>query len=349
MLAKRVPIQLGGMTDPFSALEQKIGVGLQLLQVLADHDYPTLISTKSTHILSSPYIDVLKRGNFYVRVSFTGAPRWLARKLEVQVPEQDERLMLIEGLADVGIPTSGRVQPLLIGAEDEAAALIQRLGDHGARHVSAEYLKWPIESSGHQSALLDRVLPQMRAQYRTLGATRIGREYVLPADSKITNLLKLRDTAHSSGLRFGFADTDLLHLNDFRACCNASDLFLRDAHFFDATILAAVKGGLETNEIRFSNALAGWHPSQSINNYLNSRSRPKLDKQKAIGEWETYLREKWNGPSIRGGPLSFWGCEMTDRRDQSGNVIYAPSDQLKAVLKGACSAEKREGEPLATS
>ena len=56
----RVPIQLGGVQDPFSGLEFKHRVSLELLQVLRRYNYPTIISTKSTLVTQEPYFSVLK-------------------------------------------------------------------------------------------------------------------------------------------------------------------------------------------------------------------------------------------------------------------------------------------------
>src|SRR6266851_10324906 len=62
-LSRKIPIQFGGMTDPFSSFEQKGGAALKLLQVLAIHKYPTLISTKSAMLSNLAYVNLLAAGN----------------------------------------------------------------------------------------------------------------------------------------------------------------------------------------------------------------------------------------------------------------------------------------------
>src|SRR5215472_1108197 len=62
-LAKRVPIQLGGLQDPFSGLEINHGTSLELLKILSQYKYPTIISTKSTLVAKEPYISRLKKMN----------------------------------------------------------------------------------------------------------------------------------------------------------------------------------------------------------------------------------------------------------------------------------------------
>src|SRR5437899_9617132 len=47
-LGARVPIQLGGVQDPFSRMELRLRITEKLLQTLRACDYPTIISTKAT-------------------------------------------------------------------------------------------------------------------------------------------------------------------------------------------------------------------------------------------------------------------------------------------------------------
>lgn len=332
MLLKRVPIQLGGMTDPFSQIEAKSGIALEVLNVLADFDYPTLISTKSVRLASKEYLAALKRGNFYVRVSFTGAPDTLIKSLEKNVPTINQRLELVQKLSEFNIPTSGRIQPLILDADADAINLIHSLGKRGARHISVEYLKWPVESGVHQNMLLGRDLPEMQQRYIDAGARLVGREYVLPAEIKLPTLLRLREAARLFNMEFGFADNDLLHLNQFNSCCNAGDLFLRNAHYYDFNILSAVKRGLLKEKIIFSDITSSWKPNKSINNYLNSSSRPKIKLNDELSQWENYLKDKWNSSSARGGPASFWGCVSTNKKDEDGNIIFTTTPSLNRLL-----------------
>jgi len=52
-LAMRVPIQLGGLHDPFTPREKSFGVTYQLLRILCDSNYPTLISTKGELVVDT--------------------------------------------------------------------------------------------------------------------------------------------------------------------------------------------------------------------------------------------------------------------------------------------------------
>lgn len=322
-LHKRVPIQFGGMNDPFGPWERERGIGLQLLRILADADYPTLISTKSTLLAEGDYRAALRAGNFYVRQSLTALPAPHLRRIERGTPSTDERLKTTETISSDGVAVSIRLQPIFLGYEEEAEKSLSGISAAGAVHVSTEYLKWPIETGSKEFDRLSSVFPEMLAAYRTLGAHRIGREYTLPSSVTFPKLASLKRSAESLGLRFGFAETELLHLNAFSACCNASDFVLRDAHFFDATILGLVKKQLNQKLLKFPSKIAQWLPEKSVFRHINSRSRPNDFEGTARERHVEFLRRKWNADPWRGGPASFLGITNTSTVDAVGNRVYA--------------------------
>jgi len=68
---KRIPMQWGGLSEPFDLLEPKYKIGLQVLRFLRDIDYPVSISTKSVwFVKNKEYADVIKGGkNFHFKWS----------------------------------------------------------------------------------------------------------------------------------------------------------------------------------------------------------------------------------------------------------------------------------------
>ena len=70
-ISKRIPFQLGGMSDPFTKSEIKNRVTLDYLGILKDFNYPVIISTKSDLIMNQEYLDVIADSNVYVRFSTT--------------------------------------------------------------------------------------------------------------------------------------------------------------------------------------------------------------------------------------------------------------------------------------
>lgn len=319
-LKRRVPIQFGGMTDPFSPWEAERKVTFRILGMLAEHDYPTIISTKSTLIAAEEYLTILKQGNFFVRISFTGAREQLRSRLEGGVPSVEERFLAARRLREKGVAVAARLQPIVLGEESYLPDLVEGMAKAGIQQMSAEYLKWPMEKSSEQHKRLGTLFPAMEAQYVNMGAVRVGRELVLPSDLKLKNLSRLRIIAENFGILFGYAENELLHLNEFEACCNASDRFLRNASFFTDNILGRIKSGqnIKTFDIDPTKA---WNGEYDILSYMNSHSRVISDEAPSI-KWKSYLLEKWNAPRWRNGPLSFWGVSETSTKDIGGAAIY---------------------------
>lgn len=326
MLERRIPVQLGGMTDPFSPWEERHRTTLKLLQILAEYDYPTLISTKGTLIGEPEYRAVLRKGNFYVRFSFTAADPLLAARLEPGVSSRERRLHAMAALAEDGASLGARFQPLILGHEDAAVQLLPEIKAVGAKHVAVEYLKWPMEQSQHHSVLLSRHLPGHLDSYIVLGGRRVGREYVLPAEFKVGRLATLKRCAEELGLIFGYAENDLLHLNGFKSCCNAADLFLRDAYFFEDNILTRLK--TPSNRKFFDSVCSDvWRPKHDLLVYMNSHSR----NSKGIpntNAWRSYLAAKWAAPPWRGGPSSFYRLKETGECDSDGLSIFEASTDI---------------------
>lgn len=321
-LKRRIPVQFGGMNDPFGPSEGKKSVSLETLKVLADYDYPTIISTKGTILSDDEYLSILARGNFYVRISIAAVDPKLTALLEPGVPSVNARMQSAEKIAAKGIPVSLRLQPIVPDFEQDAESLIIAAANHGFKHVSAEYLKLPVETAAHNFVKLQETLPGIRNLYSEQNANRVGREFILPTTFKKPRLVKLKSVAEQQGLVFGFAENELLLQNDFSACCNASDLFLREANFFNFNIAGILRKQMNSNDFRFAVSNNEWLPAHSVFSHLNSKSRVPVGNGSNREAWNTFLKNKWNAGSWRGGPASFDGVVDTGSLDEAGNKIF---------------------------
>ncbi|MDA8587290.1 hypothetical protein N9L47_13695, partial [Rhodobacteraceae bacterium] len=83
------------------------------------------------------------------------------------------------------------------------------------------------------------------------------------------------------------------------------------------------------DRIKFSQLDDSEIPNYPIDNYFNSRSRPKLKTDAtAVERWRALLRNKWNSPPWRGGPSSFWKVFDTGEIDSEGDKVFEISDTL---------------------
>jgi DNA repair photolyase len=333
----RQPIHLGGMSDPFSPSETDAKTTLALLELLADHAYPTVISTKSDLFATAPYLRVLERGNFILQVSVSSADDALSKEIEPGTPGPTNIFRGLRELSSVGVPAMCRLQPLIPTREKDGYDVIDSCGVAGVRHVSVEYLKLPIEHSWGGVSQMSRLLGfDLREFYRGKAAVRVGREWVLPVSSRIDWILRLRSYAHSKGLTFGAADNDLLLLSDGQCCCSGVDLHRSSIKFFSHTYTQAARLGLHENRITITSLASQWCPEKSVAQFINSNSRIPAQSGRGAG-LRAYIESGWNGTANGNSPASLHGVVDSGKVDLNGFRIYQFTDWMKALLSVAKS------------
>jgi len=318
-LARRQPIHLGGMSDPFPPAERYRRITLPLLTVLAKHRYPTIISTKGTLFAEAEYLDILKRGHFAVQVSISSLDDQLLKRIDIGTPGPTKLLAALGQVAAHGVPTGVRIQPLLPTREEDGEGVITMAASLGARHVAVEYLKLPIERQWTGTSQLSRILGVDVVDMYVASGFRTGREWILPVQVRLPHVRRLRDVAHAEGLTFGAADNDLLPMSDGACCCSAADT-LGFSGFFEATYSGAAKSALTDGQLTWDLVGKHWMPNHSIARYVNSRSRLHTTTPATIGD---YLRSNWNGRANGNSPAMFHGVTPTDRYDNQGMRIYS--------------------------
>tara|TARA_R110001632_G_scaffold35828_4_gene90406 strand:- start:77429 stop:78700 length:1272 start_codon:yes stop_codon:yes gene_type:complete len=322
LISLRVPFQLGGMSDPFTKLEANEKITLEYLKILKRFDYPVIISTKSNRIIESEYLDVITGSNIYVRFSTTIVAPNLRNKI-------DRGCLPIEALAEAaktlhyeGIPVCFRFQPIIPGHENHYQDILELAHHSNVKHISAEFLKCPIDANKKFGKNLIETLSGNPIQhYKELGAKRQGREYILPIEYRAKSLEKMYIEAREKNITFGFADNDLLLHSDGNACCSASNLYLKNANYFTANIVHVAKNKAVGEKIYFNDFLSGWVPKHAISTYLNSKSRI-ITSEKDKPEWLSYLKEMWSGNLGVFTPSFFDGIEKTNEYDEHGLSVF---------------------------
>src|SRR5580765_6693916 len=309
LLAHRQPIHFGGMSDPFSALERRHGASLEALRVLAEHKYPTIISTKSDMVAEDQYLDVLKRGRFIVQVSLSSMDVKLIEKVDRGAPGPQRLLRMLRTLRREGVPTSCRIQPLLPTLEKHALDVISSCAQAGVSHVAVEHLKLGVERGWSGTQELGEALKLNLFDYfKQRGSKRMGREWVLGAESRVETVLSLRDAARREGMTFGAADTDLLLLSDGGCCCSGADLVPGFENYFKFNFLEAARKGLSLGRMTIDSLAEQWAPTGSIAEHVNSHSRlPTVDG--AGASIDRYIADAWNGAPNGAHPTALHGVE----------------------------------------
>jgi DNA repair photolyase len=184
-LAARVPIQLGGLHDPFTPREERDRVTYRLLEILSRYEHPTVISTKGKLAVGEEYLSLLQQMNVFVRFSAAGVSELLRPQVDRRCDTFPQTLNKIATLSSRGVATGLRVQPVIPGFEEDALEMTREAAAAGAKQVSFEYLKVPVESMASEIPALSAVVgSDILGSMRERGLRMVGWDYMLTSDAK---------------------------------------------------------------------------------------------------------------------------------------------------------------------
>jgi len=323
-LRRRVPAHLGGMSDPFQPAERHFKVTARALKIMHQWQYPIVISTRGALVATEPYLSLLSQlRSVVVQFSFSSTDDETARQLEPHSSAPSELLRVMEILSQQDIPVTARWQPFVPGHSEEPEVFARRVAATGARHVSLEHLKVPLEVNQRLwSQIEPRTGRNFRDEYRAVGAARDGREFVLPAAMKIATIMPVREAVHRAGMTFGAADNEYQYLSDTSCCCSGVDQFPGFENYFRHQLGYAVRESAG-KDIRYAQIAREWSPSADLDRFLNSSCRS--DGGMPLKEHVQYY---WHGDGARVSPASFFGVRATDRFDGRHRVYeWTPDGQ----------------------
>lgn len=139
-------VALSGNTDPYQPVERELEITRSCLAVFLKHRNPVSIVSKSGLLRRD--VDLLSEmaalDLVTVNISLTSVDDRLAGKLEPRAARPSLRLQTIETLAEVDIPVSVMIAPLIPGLNDEQIPdILKAASDRGARFASYALLRLP--------------------------------------------------------------------------------------------------------------------------------------------------------------------------------------------------------------
>ena len=321
-LERRVPIQLGGLFDPFSPMELTQKATLGVMNTLKDYQYPTLISTKGHIFMRPEYSSILKRMNVYVRLSAAGVAEKYRSGIDIGCDSFNRVLDKIKFISDLGLPVSLRIQPVIPGFEEDALRMTELASKAGVSHVSFEYLKITAESRDRElKQVLKTTGVDIWAKMESLGLMKLGRDYTLVKQAKWNFLFRAKKLCVELGIKFGAGDTEFIHLSDGEGCCNGSGFFLKKSNQFRGNFVGVISKNKDNEQVKFDDLKSEWTPLGNIHRYLttNSRSRDMSGKYPSL---LSLLSHRWNGSRGPYSPAFFHGVTWNGRVDSNGYKIY---------------------------
>jgi DNA repair photolyase len=170
-------IMLAGDTDIYQPLERELKITRSILEVLARHDHPAALLTKSALITRD--LDLLapmaSKGLVSVAISFTTLDRRLARTMEPRCAAPHRRVETMKQLAEAGIPVTVMTAPIIPALnEPEMETLLETAAAAGATRAGYVLLRLPLEIAGlftewletHYPDRAKRVMSLLRSMHR---------------------------------------------------------------------------------------------------------------------------------------------------------------------------------------
>ena len=248
----RVPLHLGGMSDPFQSREWKYGVTYEILKLTNQYYYPMMISTK-TDSLPKKYWEILNPEIHAFQISLMGINEDYVRRFEINTPSPINRINFIKELKTKGFWVGVRIQPLI--SLEEALEVVKAIGDI-VDYITVEHLKISVDDKTLRPFLFNEYNNDLSLFKCT------GKNYELRTDIKKSNIEKIKALAKCP---VGCGDNDLHCFSDSLNCCGID------------TINSNFDNWLKYNStyINKTNNKDNWYPTCNCSGCFNSSQRKK--------------------------------------------------------------------------
>lgn len=173
------PIAFGTNTDPYQPIERDWRITRACLEILAEHDHPVTITTKSDRVVRD--LDLLApmaaKGLAAVMISVTSLDPKVAMTVEPRAPHPERRLAAIATLSAAGVPVRMSISPVIPAITDhEIERLIARGAAAGACAAGFIPVRLPWEVAPLFEAWLDTHYPDRKAKVMaTIASMREGK------------------------------------------------------------------------------------------------------------------------------------------------------------------------------
>lgn len=328
------------MSDPLQPAELRHRATLGILRVLSSYHYPVVFSTRGLLLERDPYLSLLKEiGHVVVQFSFSSSRDEISARIEPHAPRPTKLLRIAEKLASEGIHVTCRWQPYIPGVSESPAIFVGRAASAGFSHIGLEHLKLPVERNHPLWAtFLAGTQRDLYAEYQAWGAHRDGREYVLPAGRKLPTIIEVASLAKSCGLTFGAADNEFQYLSDTACCCSGVDQFPGFENWFKYQIGYAIWKARDLDRIELRAIAKEWHPSGSVDRFLNSHSR-LTHRGTAKGSVRAHITERWRDISSPNNPSTFYGV-VAAQQYQGRSRAYVWTEEARSLLRERALRDK---------
>jgi len=173
-IARKKPgkVWVSGVCDPYQPLEGRYKLTRQCLQILAEHDWPVVIQTRSPLVTRD--LDILEKGkHFEAGLSITTADDQIRRFFEPGAPPIQTRLDALDRMHRAGTCTYAMIAPILPGAENLAELLAGKVDYVILDRMNYHHSDWVYRKYGLQDKLTEsyfqKVTQKLSLDFMDLG------------------------------------------------------------------------------------------------------------------------------------------------------------------------------------
>jgi DNA repair photolyase len=226
----KLPVMLSDCTDPYQPLERRYKITRKCLEVLAKHNFPLLIVTKSDMVLRD--IDILHSTPTVVSLTITTFNEEVAKFWEPNAPPPKRRIRALKKLAEERIATTVRIDPIIPSVNDnpkEFEELMKVLAEIGVKQVTASTFK-PVRGFFINLKRLNYGLYKRLLNIYSDGKWILGYKY-LSDEKRLAIMERLRRIVLKYGLEFslcreGFPELSTIICDGTAYCRNVLDRFV---------------------------------------------------------------------------------------------------------------------------
>ena len=150
-------VWISGVCDAYQPLEAKYELTRKCLEILAAHDWPITIQTKSPLVLRD--IDVLSRArDIEVGFTITTADDNVRQLFEPNAPPIEARIKALDELHKAGIRTFTMIAPMLPGAEELPALLAGKVNYILIDRMNYHYSDWVYRKYNLEATMSDEFI-----------------------------------------------------------------------------------------------------------------------------------------------------------------------------------------------
>lgn len=296
----KFPLHCGGLSDCMDSWEKQNGVTLKVLKLMAELNYPFIISTKGILMAEGEYYEVLKKAapnkNFIFQFSIITNNSDKCKMLEDGCPTSDERFAAMKKISDLGYWCVLRLRPFIIGASDDGLdELFKKASDAGCRALSTEFYCYDIRVTGEGLKMYDAVSKvigfNIKNYYKKLSPQERGGYMRLNRDVKEKYVKWMWKLCKIHGMQFNISDPDFKELNQSGSCCG----------------IPSTKEEYNSDCVNWSRGQLTYVLTQLMKRHLSGEKDIELHIEDVLN----LIPNKWNeDPKLWGDSLKCWASDV---------------------------------------